>query len=257
MNTFAQMGTFFQTHSAQLLAETGNQTELCVVALAVAFAIAFPIGVLVGHLHRGSFLAINGGNVLRALPTLAIIALGIALYGGGYVNILVALVVLVIPLILANTYVAVDGVDPGMVQAARGMGLTWWQIILRVELPNAVPLVMAGVRTSSVYVVAGAYVAAFAGYTGTLGDIITNEGSYRLSGVLAATVVSIALALAGEAIFAGVQWLLMPKGLVLTRSIHQSSGRGRRSIATAKGPESGLDRKAATQQSLSGTTPRQ
>lgn len=215
MNTFVQIGHFFETHAGQLLAETANQTELCVVALAVAFVIAFPIGVLVGHLHRWSFLAINVGNVLRSLPTLAIIALGIALYGGGYINILVALVILIVPLILANAYVAVDGVDRGMVEAARGMGLTWWQIILRVELPNAVPLVMAGVRTASVYVVAGAYVAAFAGYTGTLGDIITNEGSYRLSGLLAAAAVSIALALAGEALFAGLERLLMPRGLVL------------------------------------------
>lgn len=219
METLRQTGTFFQAHAALLLAETAHQAGLCAVALAVAFAIAFPIGVAAGHLHRGSFLAINGGNALRALPTLAIIALGIALYGGGYVNILVALIVLVLPLILANTCTAVAGVDPGIVEAARGMGLTGWQIIRRVELPSAVPLVMAGVRTSSVYVVAGAYVAAFAGYTGTLGDIITNEGSYRLSGVLAATAVSIALALAGEAILAGAQRLLMPKGLVITRSM--------------------------------------
>lgn len=219
MSTLAQTAAFFHAHAALLLAETARQAGLCAAALAVAFAIAFPAGVLAGHLHRGSFLAINGGNVLRALPTLAIIALGIALYGGGYVNILVALVVLVVPVILANTCTAVDGADPAMVEAARGMGLTWWQVIWRVELPSAVPLVMAGVRTSCVYVVAGAYVAAFAGYAGTLGDIITNEGSYRLSGVLAATAVSIALALAGEAILAGVQHLLMPKGLVIARSM--------------------------------------
>jgi osmoprotectant transport system permease protein len=218
MGTLAQVVTFFHAHAALLLAETGSQAELCAVALAVAFALAFPAGVIAGHLHRGAFLAVSAGNVLRALPTLAIIALGIALYGGGYVNILVALVVLVVPIILANTCTAVDGADPAMVEAARGMGLTGWQIIARVELPGAVPLVMAGVRTSAVYVVAGAYVAAFAGYTGTLGDIITNEGSYRLSGVLAATAVSIALALAAEAILAGIQRLLMPKGLLLARS---------------------------------------
>ena len=226
MHTFAQIGDFFQAHPGMLLAETANQAELCVVALAVAFVIAFPIGVIVGHLHRWSFLAINGGNVLRALPTLAVIALGIALYGGGYVNILVALVVLVVPLILTNSYVAVDGVDPGMVEAARGMGLTWWQIIVRVEVPNAVPLVMAGVRTASVYVIAGAYVGAFAGYDGTLGDIITNQGSYGLPGVLAATAVSIVLAAIGELIFAGVQRLLVPKGLRITA--------GRRSRAAAE-----------------------
>lgn len=227
MGTIAAIGQFFQAHPGLLLTETGNQAVLCVVAMAVATAIAFPAGVIVGHLHRWSFLAINGGNVLRSLPTLALIALGITVYGVGFVNILVALVILVVPLILTNTYTAVAGVDPGMVQAARGMGLTWWQIMLRVELPNAVPLIMAGIRTASVYVIAGAYVGAFAGYSGTLGDIITNQGSYGLSGVLAATVVSVVLALVGEAIFAVIQRLITPRGLSITTARGRAAGPAR------------------------------
>ncbi|MGH3622312.1 MAG: ABC transporter permease, partial [Sciscionella sp.] len=182
MSFIGDVGRFFSSNGDLLLNETGGHVLLSASAIVLALVIGLPIGVLVGHLHRWSFLAINGGNVLRALPTLAVVAIGIGFYGLGFVNILVALVILALPLILTNAYVAVEEVDRGMVEAARGMGLTGWQIVLRVELPNAIPLIMAGLRTAWVYVVATAYLAGFAGSGGTLGDIITNQSSYRLSG---------------------------------------------------------------------------
>ena len=208
------IGDFFARHGHMLITQGVTQVELSALSVAIALVIGLPVGATVGHVHRLSFIAINGGNVLRALPTLAIIAIGIGFYGFGLVNITVAMVILALPLILTNAYVAVDGVDPATVKAARGMGMTGWQILIRVELPNCVPLVMAGVRTAWVYVVATAYLAAFAGYENTLGDVITDIGSYALSGVLAATIIAIVIALGGDLVLGIGQRLLTPRGLI-------------------------------------------
>jgi osmoprotectant transport system permease protein len=218
MSFWADVARFFATNAGLLAAEAGQQVLLSLAAVGAAIVIALPVGVVVGHLHRGAFLAVNLANAVRALPTLAIVAIGIGVYGLGFVNIWVALVVLALPLILTNTYVAVDGVSPELVEAARGLGMNAWQIVRRVELPNAVPLIMAGVRTATVYVIATAYLAGFAGTPGTLGDIITNPGSYQLAGVFAAAVVAVALAFAAELLLAAAQRALTPRGLTYQRT---------------------------------------
>lgn len=226
MGFWDQVGHFYVDHYQLLLHEVGSQLVLSLAAVATAIVIALPAGVLTGHLHRWSFLAISGGNALRALPTLAIIAVGIGIYGLGFVNIWVAMVILAIPLILTNSYTAVDGVSPELVEAARGTGMSTWQIIRRVELPSAVPLIMAGIRTATVYVIATAYLAAFAGSPGTLGDIIGNEGSYTLAGVMAAAIVAVVLAFLAELLLGLAQAMLTPRGLRLTAA--GSAGRGYR-----------------------------
>ena len=115
-------------------------------------------------------------NIGRALPTLVVIAVGFIFLGIGFTNVMVALVILAVPPILTNAYVAVDQVDPDAVEAARGMGMTPWQVTRRVELPLALPLLFAGIRTAAVFVVATATIAAIAG-GGGLGDIIVNQAS--------------------------------------------------------------------------------
>ncbi|MGH3493829.1 MAG: ABC transporter permease [Sciscionella sp.] len=207
------IGQFFAGNSTLLLNEGIGQIILSAIAVAVSIAIGLPIGAAVGHMHRFSFIAVNGGNVLRALPTLAVISVGVGIYGLGFTNILVAMVILALPLILTNTYVAVEGADPGMVQAAQGMGMNPWQILWRVELPNSIPLIMAGVRTSWVYVVATSYLGVFAAYPNTLGDVIQNIGSYGLGGVLAAAAVAIVIAFVGDGVLAIAQRMLTPSGL--------------------------------------------
>ena len=122
--------------------------------------LAIPLGVWLGHIHRGSFVAINLSNVGRAVPSLAIIAFGIALLGLGFVPTMIALVILAAPVMLTNAYVAVDSVDRDAVDAARGMGMTPGEVLLRVELPLALPLTFAGIRTATVYVIATATLAA-------------------------------------------------------------------------------------------------
>jgi osmoprotectant transport system permease protein len=185
------------------------------IGLGIAMAIALPVGMFLGHIHRGSFVAINLGNIWRALPSLAVLAIGAAFLGLGLGNVELALIVLAVPPMITNTYVAVDGADRDVVDAARGMGLTGWQILLQVELPLGIPLIFAGIRTAALFVVSTTTFSALTGYSGSLGDIINNETSYHLSGVLGAAICIAGLALAVDFALAGIQRLLVPRGLKL------------------------------------------
>jgi osmoprotectant transport system permease protein len=185
------------------------------IGVGLSLVIALPIGIWLGHIHRGSFVAINLGNIARALPSLAILAIGVSILGLGLRNVELALIVLAVPPIITNAYVAVDGVDRDTVDAARGMGMSELQIVLRVEVPLGIPLMFAGIRTAAVFVVSTTTIASLTGYSGSLGDIITNEASYHLPGVLGAAICIAALALAVNAALAAVQRLVTPRGLKL------------------------------------------
>jgi osmoprotectant transport system permease protein len=187
------------------------------IGVAIALVISIPTGVWLGHIHRGSFLAINVGNLGRALPSLVVLAVGDAFLGLGLVVVELALVVLAVPPMVTNAYLAVDGVDRDLVDAARGMGMSGWEVLRRVELPLAVPLLFAGVRTASVFVVSTTTLAALVGFSGSLGDVIANETSYHFSGVLGAAICVAALALIIDGVLAGVQRLVTPRGLKLAQ----------------------------------------
>jgi osmoprotectant transport system permease protein len=212
MGDFGRAITFIGDNVHLLVTKSVETLELSAAATGIAIAIGLPLGVWLGHRHRASFLVINASNVLRALPSLAVIALDIAFLGIGFVNVMFALVVLAFPVILTNAYAAVDGVDPDVVDAARAMGMSPVELIARVELPLAVPLTFAGIRTAAVYVVATSPLAGFVG-GGGLGDIIVNQPTYRLAGVLAAAMVIALLALATEVLLALVQRAVTPRAL--------------------------------------------
>jgi osmoprotectant transport system permease protein len=195
-----------------ILHKTWEHLLLSGAALAIALVIALPVGVWLGHRHRGSFLAVNVANLGRALPSLAVIAVGFAFLGVGFWSVALALVVLAVPPIITNAYVAVDGVQTDAVEAARGMGMTDRQIITRVELPLALPLIFAGIRTATVFVVATATIAAVAG-GGGLGDIIVNQAGYGLEGVVGAAICVSVLALAADGAVGLLQRALTPAGL--------------------------------------------
>ena len=147
-----------------------------VLSLTVASLIAVPLGLFVGHTHRGEFLVASLANLWRALPSFAVLGITfIAFLGTGLSFTLwptiVAMVVLAIPPILTNTYVGVQGVDPDVVEAARGMGMSPSQVLVRVEVPLAAPLMVTGLRSAAVQVVATATLAAFVA-AGGLGNII-------------------------------------------------------------------------------------
>src|SRR5947209_673124 len=186
------------------------------IGVAISVAVALPLGLWLGHIHKGSFVAINLGNIWRALPSLAVLAIGVAFLGIGLRNVELALVVLAIPPIITNAYVAIDTVDRDVVDAARGMGFTGWEILRKVELPLGIPLIFAGIRTAALFVVSTTTIAALTGYSGSLGDIINNETSYHLPGVLGAAICIAILALVVEFSLALVQRALTPRGLKLS-----------------------------------------
>lgn len=182
--------------------------------LAVTCALALPVALLLGHLGKGGVLAVNLSNVGRAVPTFAVLVLlFISPLGrtGDMLPSVVALVLFAIPPVLTNAYVGVREVDRDVVEAARGMGMTGMQLLRRVELPLALPLVMTGVRTGAVQLIATATLAALPG-GGGLGRIITAGFSLRDTPQVVAGAVLVAMvALLVEFAFAGLQRLLDPK----------------------------------------------
>jgi osmoprotectant transport system permease protein len=200
-----------------LLTKSVDTLSLSAVAILIALAIAQPLAIWLGHLHRGSFIAINGSNLGRALPTLAVLAIGITTpLGLGYSVSLLALVVLAVPVMVTNSYVAVDRVDPDAVEAARGMGMTQLQMITKVEIPLALPLIFAGIKTAATYVVATAPVASIVG-GGGLGDILYDKATYGTAGLVGASIVIALLALAVQGLFALLQRAITPRGLKIGR----------------------------------------
>ena len=190
--------------------------KLSAVSMAIACAIAIPLGLWLGHRGRGGFLAINASNVGRAVPSLALIAFFVAYLGVGFTNLTVALVLLAVPPILTNAYTGVRQVDRDTVDSARGMGMTGTQIVRRVELPLALPLMFGGIRTSAVNVVATATIAPLAGVV-TLGDPIINVTTYGDEGRLAAAIVVALLAVATEVLLGAAQRAATPRGLRIER----------------------------------------
>lgn len=204
--------TFMRHNMHLLLTSTREHLVVSFIAVGISLAIALPLGVWLGHIRRFSFLAINVSNLGRALPSLAVLSLTLPLLGVGQATVIVALVVLAVPPVLTNAYVAVAGVDPDAVEAAVGMGMRPVEILRRVELPLAIPLLFAGVRTATVYVIATATLGGFFG-GGGLGDIISNQASYRFTGVLAASIWVALLALIAELLLGALQRALTPRGL--------------------------------------------
>jgi osmoprotectant transport system permease protein len=210
---------FFADNASLLLDRTWEHLVIAAIGIVIALVLALPAGVVLGHLHKGSLLAINISNVLRALPSLALIAISLAFIGLSRLNITIALVALAVPPILTNAYTAVSSVDPDAVESARGMGMSERQVLTVVELPLSWPLIFAGIRAASVYVIATAPLAALAG-GGGLGDIIVNQATYGLDGVIAATIITVALAFAVDGLLALVQRGLTPTGIVVSKDLH-------------------------------------
>jgi osmoprotectant transport system permease protein len=201
---------------AEMWELTWPHLRLSLVSMAIACALSIPLGLWLGHIRKGGFLAINASNVGRAVPTLALIAFFVAFLGVGATNLTLALVLLAIPPILTNAYTGVTQVDPDTVDSARGMGMTGAQIVRRVELPLALPLIFGGIRISAVNVVATATIAPLAGVV-TLGDPIINVNTYGDEGRLAAAIVVALLAVVTEVSLAALQRGVTPRGLKLQR----------------------------------------
>ena len=164
--------SYLAAHPAQFVTALGVHVALSATALALAAALAIPAGIAAARRPALALAAIGTANIGRTLPSLAILALAMPLLGTGFAPSLFALTLLALPPILINTVAGLRGVDPDVVDAARGMGMTRRTILRTVELPLAIPVMFAGLRTAAVQVISGAVLAAFIG-GGGLGDFIT------------------------------------------------------------------------------------
>ena len=183
-------------------------------ALGLSTAIGLPIGLRIGHTRRGAFLAINTGNAARALPSLGLLMLAVLLTDQiGFLPVLIALVALGIPPILASTYAGLSGVDPATIDAARGMGMTGREILTKVEIPIALPLIISGLRSATLQIVSTATIAALASLGG-LGRYVVDGLKLRdfpqmFTGALLVALLAIGL----DAIFAAIARLTVSEGL--------------------------------------------
>ncbi len=191
------------------------------VAVAASALIAIPIGLIIGHTGRGSFLVVTAVNGLRALPTLGVLLLGVLLWGLGLLPPTIALMLLGIPPLLAGTYAGIANVDPKVTDAARSMGMTERRVLLRVEVPNAMPLILGGLRTATLQVVATATIAAYASLGGLgrylIDGIKVRQFYLALVGALLVTVLALIL----DGLLAAAVWASVPGSGRLRRRLPQ------------------------------------
>lgn len=183
------------------------------LALLVALVIAVPMGLIIGHTGRGGFLVVSMANSLRALPTLGLLVLLVLFLGIGLGAPLIALIVLAVPPILAGSYAGVRAVDPAVVDAARGMGMRGSDVLLRVELPNALPLILGGVRSAALQVISTATIAAFVALGGLGRYIIDGLAVRDYSQMAAGSLLVSLLAIVADLGLAGLQRALVSPGL--------------------------------------------
>lgn len=220
-----------------LLVRMQEHLTYTVLVVAIAIVIAIPIGLLIGHTGRGVLVVAGLANGLRAVPTLGFVVLlvvwispkihstraipGVVPRGGlPYVlPIVIVLVLLAIPPILTSTYAGVQNVDPAVRDAARGMGMDGGEIVRRVELPIALPLIMSGVRSATLQVIATTTVAAYVPFLGGLGRLII-DGAQQLNdphagypAMVGAGIVIALLAIVADVLLLGIQRLVVSPGI--------------------------------------------
>jgi osmoprotectant transport system permease protein len=186
--------------------------QISATAVLLAMAVALPVAIVLGHLGRGGFLAVNVGNVGRAIPTfgLLIIFASWSPIGVGNRAAILALALFAIPPLLTNTYIGMRGVDEDVKDAARGMGMTGRQVVRKVEVPLAVPLIFAGIRTATVQVVATATLAALVAGGGLGRYIVDGRGTQDNAQLYSGVVLVVLLCLALEGLLAVIQRRLDP-----------------------------------------------
>jgi len=215
MNFIGQALSYLSTASnwagpAGLTARVVEHLEYTALAVTASALIAIPIGLLIGHTGRGQLVVVTAVNGLRALPTLGVLLLGVLIYGLGMGPPIVALMLLGIPPLLAGAYAGVANVDPAVVDAARAMGMTEPQVLMRVEVPNALPLILGGLRSATLQVVATATVAAYASLGGLGRYLIDGIKERQFHIALVGALMVAALALVLDGLLASAVWASVP-----------------------------------------------
>jgi osmoprotectant transport system permease protein len=201
----------------QRLAEHLQYTALAIV---IAALIAIPLGAYIGHTGRGGTVIVGIVNSFRALPELGLLILLVLATGVLFAveALTIALVLIAIPPLLAGTYAGVRNVEPSIVDAARGMGMREREVLLKVELPNALPLILGALRSATLQVIATASIAAFVSLGGLGRFVIDGNATREFDQMAGGAVLIAALAIVVELVLAGVQWLVVSPGLRETRT---------------------------------------
>ena len=195
------------------LGHTITYLKICGVTIALAIVIGVVLGAAVSRNALLAFLAVNLSGLMRAIPIIAVLIAFVPFFGIGFEPTIIALIVLGIPPILLNTYTGIRGVDPAIIDAAKGMGMTTWQVATRIQAPLVTPLVAAGIRTSAVQIIATATLAAFIG-AGGYGDYIVDGLTVFNYTELIVGAISVAiLAMLVEVFMGWLQRALTPEGL--------------------------------------------
>ncbi len=202
--------TYALSHSHELAGALGQHLMLVGVALGIAMVTCVPLGIWTSRSHTVSLVAINAFNALRVVPSLAVLFLAIPYLGLTFTAASAALTVLALPPVLINTDAAFRGIDHAVREAAFGMGMTSWQVLRRVEIPLALPVVVAGIRTATVEVIASATLAAFVGAGGLGLYVIRGFALYDNSILLVGAIPVALLALLAQVLMSALQRAVQP-----------------------------------------------
>ena len=210
---------FIQDPSNDYLGETIAYLKLCGFSIAAAIIIGVLLGALVSRNAIAAFITVNLSGLMRSVPIIAIFLMFVPILGIGFEPAIIALIILGIPPILLNTYTGIRGVDPAMIDAAKGMGMTTLQIATRIQAPLVTPLVAAGIRTSAVQIVATATLGGFIA-AGGYGDYIVDAINVGNNTELIVGAVSVAiLAIFVEVFMSWLQSALTPQGLKVQEQV--------------------------------------
>ncbi|ATF30096.1 ABC transporter permease [Staphylococcus simulans] len=207
------MKEFLQEYGGELIQKTSEHFFISIVALLIAIVVAVPIGILLAKTKKAASIVLTTAGVLQTIPTLAVLAIMIPIFGVGKTPAIIALFVYILLPILNNTVLGVQNINPDVRQAAISMGMTKFQLMKDVEMPLALPLILSGIRLSSVYVISWATLASYVG-AGGLGDFVFNGlNLYNPIMIVSAAVLVTALALIVDYVLRAVEKWAVPKGL--------------------------------------------
>ncbi|AWM73447.1 ABC transporter permease [Lactobacillus sp. M0403] len=207
------MSAFIAQHGSELLEKTWQQIYISAISLFLGIIVAVPISVILLKFPKTAKVVIALASMLQTIPALALLAMMIPFFGVGRVPAIIALFLYSLMPIMRNTYVGLTDVNPDTIDSARGLGMTKMQLILKVDIPLAMPVIMSGIRLSAIYVIAWATLASYIG-AGGLGDFIFNGLSlYQPDLIFGGTIPVIILALLADYLLGQLEKKLSPKGI--------------------------------------------
>ena len=211
------MMDFLRNNGQELFKKALEHLEISVIALLIAIIVAVPIGIMLSRMKRTSNVVLTIAGVLQTIPTLAVLAIMIPIFGVGKMAAIIALFIYVLLPILNNTVLGVQQIDSNLKDAAMSMGMTRLQMMKDIELPLALPLILSGVRLSAVYVISWATLASYVG-AGGLGDFVFNGlNLYNANMIIAAAIAVTILALIVDFVLSRIEKWAVPKGLKVSR----------------------------------------